>query len=203
MITTIIFDFGDVFINLDKTGASIKALEFFNITEFSPEMMACNEAYETGKISTDAFLNFYQKLAPNATKNQLITIWNALLRDFPPHRLAFLQKLATQNNYQLILLSNTNELHIDWIKKNVSFYETFQAQFHQFYLSHIIELRKPNADIYKFVLDSNRLQPENCLFIDDTKENIEAAHALGIHTWHLNPEKHDVVNLFTAKKDLF
>jgi len=100
-------------------------------------------------------------------------------------------------------LSNTNKLHIDWIKDKVEFYDDFKNQFHVFYLSHEINLRKPNANIYEFVLLENNLKPEECLFIDDTKENTDSASKLGIHTWNINPTTEDVVNLFTINNHLF
>ncbi|MFC5196014.1 HAD family hydrolase [Bizionia hallyeonensis] len=203
MIKILIFDFGDVFINLDKVGAMQNALNLFQLKEFSPEMIACNEAYEQGQISSEAFITFYKNEFPNLSEPEILDAWNYILKDFPTHRLAFLKQLASDKKYQLILLSNTNALHIKWIQERVAFYDDFKSQFDQFYLSHEIQLRKPNHSIYQFVLDQNNLNPKTCLFIDDTEENIHAASQLGIHTWHINPETDDIVNLFNVKKDLF
>lgn len=203
MIKTIIFDFGDVFINLDKEGALKLALEKFEITELDEELQSINALYEQGLISTDEFLDFYADNFPKLNKDELKSIWNYILRDFPEHRLQFIKQLAKDNNHQLILLSNTNELHIDYIKKNVSFYEDFKNCFDQFYLSHEINLRKPNADIFNFVLTKNKLNAEECLFIDDTIENTQTAQQLGINVWNNNPATEDIVDIFTIKKELF
>ena len=203
MIKTIIFDFGDVFINLDKEGALKLALEKFEITELDEELQSINALYEQGLISTDEFLDFYADNFPKLNKDEFKSIWNFILRDFPEHRLKFIKQLAKDNNHQLILLSNTNELHIDYIKKNVSFYEEFKNCFDQFYLSHEINLRKPNADIFNFVLTENNLKAEECLFIDDTLENTQTAQQLGINVWNNNPATEDIVDIFTIKKELF
>ena len=64
-------------------------------------------------------------------------------------------------------------------------------------------MRKPNPDIFEFVLDEHEIQPEESLFIDDTAENIETAARLGFHTWNIQPTHEDVIDLFTAKKELF
>ncbi len=126
-----------------------------------------------------------------------------MLKDFPFKRLEFLQKLKAEGKYKLILLSNTNELHINYIKEHVPFYEAFKTCFDAFYLSHDIHLRKPNRDIFEFVLNENNLTANNCLFIDDNEENCKTADSLDINIWHINPENEDVRTLFETKKQLF
>ena len=203
MINTIIFDFGNVFINLDIENAIKHTFETFKIDEFSEEMIAFNSLYEQGLISTEEFIEFYAENFPEVSEEELITVWNMMLKDFPKHRLEFLQQLKNDSKYKLILLSNTNELHINWVKENIVFFETFKNCFDAFYLSHEINLRKPNNDIFEFVLEENTIEAKNCLFIDDNEANCKSAVTLGIKTWHLNPENEDVVNLFTSKKNLF
>ncbi|MEP5339486.1 MAG: HAD family phosphatase [Algibacter sp.] len=203
MIKTIIFDFGNVFINLDIEGAITETLKKLNVDEIPEEITAFNSLYEQGFISSDEFIEFYIENFPDLTKEDVIDTWNYMLKDFPRHRLDFLKDLKTSNTYKLILLSNTNALHIDWIKKNVSFYNAFKDCFDAFYLSHEINLSKPNKDIYEFVLNTNSLKAETCLFIDDNKDNIDSAKKLGIQTWHIDPKTEDVSNLFEVTSDLF
>tara|TARA_R110000751_G_scaffold7805_2_gene31425 strand:+ start:6550 stop:7161 length:612 start_codon:yes stop_codon:yes gene_type:complete len=203
MIKTLIFDFGDVFINLDKEGAMTNALELFDVDELSEEIVAFNSFYEQGLIDTNEFIDFYMGNFPKLSKQQIVEAWNYIICDFPVKRLEFIQQLAKDKKYNLILLSNTNELHIDCIKNHVSFYDEFKNAFDKFYLSHEIQLRKPNKDIFQFVLNENNLKPEECLFIDDTSENTETASNLGINVWNNNPKTEDIIDLFTIKKDLF
>ena len=203
MIKTIIFDFGNVFVNLDIEGAIQHTFDTLKIDSFSEEMIAFNSLYEQGLISTEEFIEFYSENFPKISEEELIAIWNFMLKDFPEHRLEFLQQLKQDSNYKLILLSNTNELHIDWIKKNISFYNTFKNCFDAFYLSHEIHLRKPEKEIFQFVLNENKLNAKECLFIDDNKDNCHTAKSLGIETWHINPELEDISNLFKIKSNLF
>ncbi|MFD1162478.1 MULTISPECIES: HAD family hydrolase [Hwangdonia] len=203
MIKTIIFDFGNVFINLDINGALQHALNTFKIETLSDEMIAINSLYEQGLMSTDEFLGFYAENFPELSKEELIEVWNFMLKDFPEHRLAFLKELKATSKYKLILLSNTNALHIDWIIENIPFYESFKNSFDAFYLSHEIQLRKPNNDIFEFVLNENKIKANTCLFIDDNEDNIKTAEALGFKTWHINPDTEDVANLFNSKTHLF
>ena len=203
MIKTIIFDFGNVFINLDIESAHKHALETFNITELSEEMTAFNSFYEQGLISTEEFIDFYIANFPKLSKEALIDVWNFMLKDFPENRLDFLLNLKTSGKYKLILLSNTNELHINWIKKHVNFFDDFKKCFDKFYLSHEINLVKPNQDIFEFVLKENNLIAEECIFIDDNENNIKTSNNLKFKTWLINPESEDVVNLFKTKSQLF
>ncbi|ALJ06604.1 haloacid dehalogenase [Pseudalgibacter alginicilyticus] len=203
MIKTLIFDFGNVFINLDIEGAHKYALETFNINTLSEEMTAFNSLYEQGLISTDEFLEFYAENFPKLSNDNLINVWNIMLKDFPKHRLEFIKHLKASSKYKLILLSNTNELHINWIKENVSFYDDFKNCFDAFYLSHEINLRKPHNAIFEFVLNENNLKSNECLFIDDNLDNIKTATNLKFATWHIKPETEDVTTLFKTKNKLF
>jgi putative hydrolase of the HAD superfamily len=202
MIKTIIFDFGDVFINLDKP-ATMREMEKYEIESLSEDLLNINQQYEKGLVSSEEFVKSYQTEHSQLQEEHFKNSWNAILIDFPEYRHQFLKKLSQEKNYQLILLSNTNEIHIDWVKENVSFFEDFKACFDAFYLSYEINFRKPDAEIYEFVLKEHDLKPEECLFIDDTRENTDAAENLGIHTWNIEPTREDVIDLFTAKKELF
>ena len=202
-IKTLIFDFGDVFINLDKQGAMQDALDLFQIEALDAEMNATNELYEVGKISTSEFVDFYKSKFSNIEETQLIDVWNSILKDFPKYRLEFIQNLAEQKKYTLILLSNTNDLHIDAVKSTTPFFQEFKACFDVFYLSQEIHFRKPNTDIFEFVLKENNLIANECLFIDDTKDNTDTAAAMGFHTWNIDETKEDIITLFETKKELF
>ena len=203
MIKAIIFDFGDVFINLDKESAKQHALNLFKIDYFSEEMIANNKLYEQGLISTNLFIRFYKNKFPNISKEKIIEAWNIILKDFPIHRLEFIKTLSEERKYKLILLSNTNELHINWVNEHIPYFRPFKNCFDAFYLSYEIQLRKPTKAVFQFVLRENKLLAEECLFIDDTKEHTIVALQLGMNTWNLNPQTADITQLFDIKKRLF
>ena len=203
MINTLIFDFGDVFINLDKKGAMQNALTLFQLEEFDDDMIQTNIQYEIGRISTNEFIAFYSNKFPNLSEKQIIDAWNFIIKDFPKYRLDFLKALVKEQKYKLILLSNTNHMHIDYVKSQVDFFDEFKNCFDVSYLSQEIHLRKPNADIYEFVLSENNLNPQECFFVDDTKENTDTANKLGVNVWNIDETKEDVINLFEINKHIF
>ena len=200
MIKNIVFDFGDIFINLDKEATFVE-LEKQGVLEITEEMTEVAKQYEVGAITTEDFTQFFHKEF-KIPKTDLVNAWNAILLDFPLYRLSFLKELAASKKYRLFLLSNTNDLHISWIQVHwgSELYTEFKNCFEQFYLSHEINLRKPNADIYEFVLEKNQLIAEETFFIDDTEENTRAAEKLGIKTWNLIPGEEDIVDLLTRKE---
>lgn len=201
MIKNIIFDYGDVFINLNKQ-ATLRKLAAFGVTEFTKNDYSILYDYEKGLISTKRFLKSFTNNYPQVKHKDLIDAWNAILLDFPLYRMKFIKDLAASKKYRLFLLSNTNDLHISRIQQNwgTALYNEFKNCFERFYLSYEIHLRKPDKEIYEFVLYEGHLVADETFFIDDTKENTDAALQLGIHVWNIDPATEDVVELPAHKE---
>jgi putative hydrolase of the HAD superfamily len=197
MMKNIIFDFGDIFINLDKLVIAKEIARQGGNLDLLPKLHGLNERYEVGEISSEEFINQLADLYPMVAQAEIIALWNSMLLDFPDYRLDFIENLARENKYRLFLLSNTNDLHIPHVEKKMGSekFNRFRNSFEQFYLSHEIGLRKPNAAIYQFVLDQNGLKAEETFFVDDTKENTDAAAQLGIKTWNLIVGVEDIIHL--------
>jgi FMN phosphatase YigB (HAD superfamily) len=198
MINTIIFDFGDVFINLDKQ-ATMDAFKNLGLKEWNEDLDQLNLKFETAQISQDDFLLGIQKHIPNASIDEILDAWNAILLDFPLYRLEFIQMLSKK--YRLFLLSNTDAIHIETFeqKTGVSFYSDFYQCFEKVYFSYEIALRKPNHDVFHYLINKHEIAPKRTLFIDDKKENTDAASELGFQVWNLQVGKEDVVDLFDKK----
>ncbi|MBC5864455.1 HAD family hydrolase [Flavobacterium turcicum] len=199
MIQSIIFDFGDIFINLDKQ-AILNALQKLGLQEWNAALDELNEQFERGEISRNAFLQGLQQQLRDATQDQILAAWNAVLLDFPQHRLTFLQELSKK--YRLFLLSNTDSIHISYFEQQngKGFYEAFYNCFEKIYFSFEMVMRKPDSAIYQRVLDEQKLDPATVLFVDDKKENTDAAAKLGIKVWNLQVGQEDVTELY--EKDL-
>jgi putative hydrolase of the HAD superfamily len=198
MIDTIIFDFGDIFINLDKQ-ATIDGLERLGLSSWNQDLDQLNISFEKGQISRDDFLLGIQKQIPNATIDEILMAWNAVLLDFPLYRLEFLQLLSKK--FRLFLLSNTDAIHIDHFeqREGASFYGDFYQCFEKVYFSYEMGMRKPDAEIYTTLINRHELSPKRTLFVDDKKDNTDAAKALGLHVWNLQVGKEDVIELLDKK----
>ncbi len=199
-IKKILFDFGGVIINLDKKATST-GLKQFGLQQFTDEMIQTNNLLEQGKIDVDYFYTFYSKYLPeNITKEEFFKIWNSIILDLPSERMDFLKRL--NKKYPIYLVSNINELHLNYIKKTLGKekYFDFVNLFDKIFYSHIIGLRKPDKEFYEFVLKEINAKPKEAIFIDDTLENIKTANELGIHTWHFNSDKDSITSI---EKHLF
>lgn len=198
MINSIIFDFGDIFINLDKK-APIAAFTKLGLKEWTEDLKILNLSFEKGKISELQFIEGFQKHIPHASIDEIRSAWNTVLLDFPLYRLEFLQMLSQK--YRLFLLSNTDAIHIDTFQHNagITFYREFYQCFERVYFSFELGMRKPDAEIFNHLVKKHDLTPKRTLFIDDKKENTDAALALGFQVWNLQVGKEDVVQLFDKK----
>ena len=198
MITTIIFDFGDIFINLEKE-AQVEAFKKIGLPSPNEDLIAQNDLFEKGKISAQDFLESFQKYLPNASLKEIKEAWNTIIGDFPLYRLEFLQLLSYK--YKLFLLTNTDEIHINRFehKVGISFFSDFYQCFEKVYYSYEMGLRKPDSAIYSYILNKHDLNPRKTLFVDDKKVNTDAAEKLGMQVWNLQVGQEDVVDLFNQK----
>ena len=199
MINAILFDFGDIFINLDKKGQQ-EAFHKLGLSKLNDDLLTQNDLFEKGKISETQFLESFQKYIPQATLAEIKSAWNTIIGEFPLYRLEFLQMLSQK--YRLFLITNTDSIHIAHFEEKVgaSFFSDFYQCFEKVYYSYEMGLRKPMPEIYRVILKNHDLSPKRTLFVDDKKENTDAAAQEGIHIWNLQVGMEDVVQLFEQKQ---
>jgi putative hydrolase of the HAD superfamily len=87
-------------------------------------------------------------------------------------------------------LSNTNESHIKVFESDLySEYgvKNFEDYFDKLYYSCRIGLRKPDKEIFEYVLTKNKLNPSETVFIDDSIQHVKSAGECGINAFLLEP----------------
>src|SRR5437762_12479837 len=84
---------------------------------------------------------------------------------------------ALKRNYPLILVSNTNEAHFEFIRSRYRIIDYFD----HFVLSYDVGSVKPDRKIFEHAITSANCAPDSLFFIDDRLEDITAAALLGIH----------------------
>lgn len=183
MIKNIIFDLAGVVmnLNLERDTAALNAAGL-------PDFAGCLANEEIRKPCL-AYLNglmpkreFFEAIRPmckeGVTDAEIDWAMNAVCDDIPKERIEMLIGLRKQ--YKVYLLSNiyddawahaTNEIERQGY--------TLEQCFDQLFLSHKMQLAKPDARIFNAVVEATGIKPEETLFFDDTKENVEAAKKLG------------------------
>lgn len=195
-IKNIIFDFGGVVLDIDPqltidefVKLGFKDLDKLSTPEFTEEIFG---KFERGILTPEVFRTKLKSfLNIDVTDQQFDYAWNSLIYDIPRERIKVIEQV--KKNYQIILLSNSNEIHYDLFVRDLQLrfgYREFDDLFHKAYFSFDLHLLKPNPEVYEFVINQHGLIPAETLFLDDKAENIEAAKKLGIITYQLTkPER--------------
>lgn len=139
---------------------------------------------EEGKISAEQFrAKLSELIGKEVTYEECKFAWLGYRQDVPLRNLDILKKLKVQG-YKLILLSNTNPFMMSWglsgeFDGNGNSLESY---FDSLYLSYKLGVMKPNKKIFQYIIDNEKIQPGESLFIDDGERNINAARLLGFKT---------------------
>jgi glucose-1-phosphatase len=187
----LIFDLGGVIIDLDveRTEEAFALLSGKSVLEIK-ELVAGSNAflrYEKGLLNDQEFRNSVRSLLHiNASDLEIDAAWNAMLGEIPLKRIKLLERLKV--DYQLYLLSNTNNIHLicfNEIVKSSCGSLSLNPYFDKTYYSHLVKMRKPDSEIYNLVLGENNLLAHETLFLDDNVSNLEGASRTGIRTFHV------------------
>lgn len=194
-IKNILFDYGAVIFEIDhqRTIEAFKGLGIAGDSSFFGHLKQHSlfDRFEVGAIGAEKFRDEIRTLIGSEITDEIIdNAWNQMLLGIPSIHLELL--LQVKPLYRTFLLSNNNEIHYQWIlnylKKEFNL-NGMGDYFEQDYYSHLMGMRKPNADIFEFVLQKHGLNPMETLFIDDSPQHIETAQKLGLKTHLMTKEK--------------
>ncbi len=181
-IEAIIFDLGNVLVDFDHTIAAKKISKFttkspqeiFNLF-FDSELTGL---FEEGKISPlEFFLKVKKMLNLKLDYEQFLSIWNEIFFLTEKNQAVYNLAKNLRNHYKIVLLSNINILHFDYLKKNFSVFDVF----HHIITSFELGFRKPHPFIYQKTFNIIETLPHNIFYTDDRFELVESACRLGIH----------------------
>ena len=182
MIKTVIFDLGGIFVQIDTKQSIQELCEKLNSL---PEREVLNvlihsdhyHQYEKGLVDSHTFYqNVKEELGGNFSFLFFKKIWQHIFSPVQP-MIDLLPQFKLK--YQLVLLSNTNALHMQYIEKEYPFFHYFN---HIVY-SYEIGMIKPEKQIFQYTLNKIGCDANECVFIDDTDENIRSAEECGIRSY--------------------
>jgi putative hydrolase of the HAD superfamily len=196
-IEALLFDLGKVLIDFNfETG--VQALHAScSISRDRFEEVLWDEtwirSYERGEIST---VQFYEYLCRTANLSMPLPhfreTWSSVF--LPGLMVSEKLLVALKQRYPLILVSNTNEAHFEFVRSRYQVVDYFDHRV----LSYEVGSLKPDRKIFERAIAAANRPPESLFFVDDREENIIAARQLGINAHQFRSERSLVVALQDA-----
>ena len=176
----ILFDVGGVLLtNGWDHGERAAAMSHFGLDRaaFEARHLAPNDAWERDVIPVKAYLDTTVFYEPRSfSQEDFVAFMLTQSKLLPDGALGILRELAASDQYLLGALNNEARVTNDYRFKTFGLRELFDVALSSCYLG----LRKPDVAIYKRALDIVGRPPERVLFIDDRRENVAAADAVGM-----------------------
>jgi putative hydrolase of the HAD superfamily len=186
----IIFDLGKVLLDFDHLDSCRRLSKYtsFSSSEIYKEIFlsGLEKEYDEGKISS---FNFYKEIIKrfNIGEDRLSfeefkLIWGDIFFEIPS--MANLMQIL-KKNYKVYLLSNTNEIHFNWVYNKFDILKIPE----EYILSFKLGFRKPDKRIFYKALEKADVDSSECIYIDDIKEYIEVANSIGIKGIHFKSKE--------------
>lgn len=183
MIKNIIFDLGNVLIRfkpeefINKNIKKEYREKFFNVIFKGQEWADLDR----GVLEYSDVVKIFSEKIPECSSEIKKLFDNYILDVLEPIEKNIEIMKSLKGKYKLFVLSNFHYPAFDYIFKNWEFFKYFDGKV----VSGHCKLLKPEKKIYELLCLTYSLKPNECVFIDDTKANIEAAEEFGINGIHL------------------
>ena len=188
MIKNIVFDFGGVIADLDKQKA-VEAFKSLGIQEAEKYLDPYLQSgafleVENGKTDAAGFIAAMQELSGRELSfAQVQNAWLAIITGISRKKLDYILSLRDRH-YNTYLLSNTNPFIMDWAcSERFPWGLPLDAYFDKMYFSYKAGFTKPDERIFKYMLEDSGIKPDETLFVEDGKANIDTAGKLGFRTY--------------------
>ena len=176
----VVFDLGRVVFAQDPAKSTAEFKQFFSYVSLTPMPQFWTD-YDMGVLSFDQVaeeLAAYRGVEPKFARDMITIAIGKQETIRPTEKLIDELKAA---GYKLYVLSNMSREFIDFLRKQ-KVYENFDGDV----VSCEVGIVKPMPEIYDLLLKRFDLDPAETIFIDDRKENVDAAAAKGIATFHFD-----------------
>lgn len=199
--TAILFDMYGVILEESKGNFIPYTYQHFDETEYDRITKLFRQEHlftkaGNGEISSDEFLSLLGFDDPQYHMRDYIENHLTLDGGFIPFAEAHYKK------YELILLSNDVSEWSAYITEHYRLDKYFRHKL----VSGDVQCRKPDRKIYELALEISGKQPEECIFIDNSVKNLDAADELGIYPILFNRDNEQyggaVVNNFEELSEM-
>lgn len=179
MIKNVIFDIGAVLVDWNPRYYYRKVIkDEAEIEKFLTEVchFDFNHSLDLGRPWPEARAELLEKFPQYET--MIDAYWDNWLEMFsgPIHESVDILMDIKRRGYPVYALSNWNDIKFQVALQEFPFFRLFDGRI----VSGEVKLGKPDPAIYQLLLDTYKLNPRECLFIDDRLVNVEAARQFGI-----------------------
>jgi glucose-1-phosphatase len=177
-IRTIIFDLGKVIVDFDHMTfcdnlSSLCALPAEAVYEHI-FLSGLEKLFDSGRLSPEAFFEAARtRLSLSIDMDHFSRLWSDIF-SLNPGIDTLINGL--KDKYRLLCLSNTNPWHFTWCRQHFAVLNMFD----DFILSYEANCCKPDRAIFEIALGKANARPEQCIFIDDSADNVRGARQLNI-----------------------
>ena len=147
------------------------------------------DEFEAGDFSNEDFVKWAsKKLQFEGSHDEFVAAWNDIFKPNLP-MWETLRDLKSRG-FQLILFSNTNQMHVDFfLKEYAEVFDLFEGEV----FSHLVGAAKPDPAFYHHAFEKYDLVPEETLYFDDLPENITTGLQLGLKAWRYRADSHEAL----------
>lgn len=179
-IENIIFDVGRVLVSFDwetyLKGFGFPEEKYEKIADATFRSSTWNER-DRGLLTEEEYVEAMVKKAPEYEADIREVLAGSHKTISPMDYAETWTKYLRSQGYHLYILSNYGHYMLDRTKQDMKFLEYMDGVV----FSCDVQMIKPEPEIYQTLLDTFSLNPEKSVFLDDRKDNCEAAEKLGIH----------------------
>lgn len=196
MYKAVIFDFGNVLCGVERENFVRKAARHARAMGAEALLNALwgtelEYEFETGKFDSREYFRRVQALAdldPAYSYEQFVEDYKSIIVPNPDGERGL--ETAAGLGLRMFVLSNTSFLHASVIFDN----EILGTYPELYMLSYKLGVMKPDLRIWERLLEYTRLEPDDCLYIDDIEEYCEVARSLGMSAFCYDFRVHDLSN---------
>jgi putative hydrolase of the HAD superfamily len=190
MIRAVIFDIGNVLLAFDFNRALNRIQPLCERPITGDHQLTCDaikNEYERGFMDRAEFLRqIYAEIGYHGTDAEFVNAWEEIFTENTP---MIELVCALHGRLPIYLLSNTSDLHIDYVFRAYPFFHLFDDAVY----SYRAGCMKPERKIYEIAIEQLGVKPEETVFIDDLPKNVEAALELGFRAFQYDLKQHEML----------
>lgn len=175
-----LFDLGNVLLDFSHEKMCLQLAELFSVSQAEVKEALFESGlslkFETGKLTEPEVLQHFERtFHRSCTLTQLREAAGDIF--IPKVEMESIVHSLRSQGIRLVLMSNTCETHIEWIRQTFNILDEFD----HLVLSYKVGACKPEEAIYQAALKHINCVPEECFYTDDIEEYVIEARKLGIN----------------------